>query len=81
MEKKEYLMKYQSNKYSKSADFKISRRMIQEYGLKEARRIGALDNLTQQKNKELKTKTKLKNQRKSQKNIYKYATSMERTRL
>ena len=60
-------MKYQTNKYSKSSDFKISRRLIQEYGFEEARRIGALDNLTQQKNKELKTKTKLKNQRKRQK--------------
>jgi hypothetical protein len=60
-------MKYQTNRCSKSADFKISRRLIQEYGFEEARRIGALDNLTQQKNKELKTKTKLKNQRKRQK--------------
>jgi len=60
-------MKYQPNKYSKSADFKISRRMIQEYGFEESRRIGALDNLAQQKNKELETKTKLKNQVKRKK--------------
>lgn len=60
-------MKYQTNKYSKSADFKIGRRLIQEYGFQEARRIGALDNLSQQKNKELKIKTKLKNQRKKKK--------------
>jgi hypothetical protein len=60
-------MKYQTNKYSKSADFKIGRRLIQEYGFQEARRIGALDNLDQQKNKELKTKTKIKNQNKRKK--------------
>lgn len=62
-------MKYEENKHSKSTDFKISRRMIQEYGLKEARRIGALDNLAQQQNKQLKIKTKLKNQRKRKKRI------------
>lgn len=60
-------MKYRPNKYSKSADFKISRRMMQEYGFEESRRIGALDNLTQQKNKELETRTKLKNQNKRKK--------------
>lgn len=53
-------MKYRPNKHSKSADFKISRRLIQEYGLEEARRIGGLDNIAQQQNKERQTKTKLK---------------------
>ena len=70
-------MRYEENKHSKSADFKISRRLIQEYGYKEASRIGALDNLAEQKNKELKTKTKLKNQRKKTKTLGKLPTKTD----
>lgn len=70
-------MRYRPNKHSKSADFKISRRLIQEYGFEEARRIGALDNLTQQKNKQHKIKTQLKaeKRRRRKKNKLRYTQS------
>lgn len=62
-------MKYKSNKTSKSAEYRINRRIIQEYGFQEAQKIGALDSIIQEKqnNKLLKKKNKKINKQKSRK--------------
>jgi|688.fasta_scaffold216961_4 hypothetical protein len=58
----EVVVKYKANRYSKSSQFRGNRRIIQEYGLQEAKRIGALDSIQEQKE----TKKTLKKQRKFQ---------------
>jgi hypothetical protein len=58
------IVKYKANKYSKSSNFRINRRIIQEYGLQEAKKIGALDSLEQEKEK-------LKSLKKKQKSVKK----------
>jgi hypothetical protein len=45
-------MKYKANRYTKSSEYRSNKRIIQEYGIEEANRIGALDSIvTQQENK------------------------------
>lgn len=58
------IVKYKANKHSKSSDFRINRRIIQEYGLQEAKKIGALDSIEQEKEK-------LKSLKKKQKSVKK----------
>lgn len=60
----EVIVKYKPNKSSKSSDFRINRRIIQEYGLQEAKRIGALDSIIEEKDKHKTLKNKLKHKRK-----------------
>ena len=60
-------MKYKRNKSSKSAEFRLNRRIIQEYGLEEARKIGALDSLIEEKQKHKHLKKKIKKQYKKDK--------------
>lgn len=67
-------MKYRPNKHSKSSDFRCTHRMIQEYGIKEAIRIGALDSKekenTHNKKKQKKHKKKNSQIKKSKKGIH-----------
>jgi len=62
-------VKYRPNKTSKSAEYRINRRIIQEYGFQEAQKIGALDSIIQekQKNKHLKKKKKKISKQKTRK--------------
>lgn len=60
----EVIVKYKLNKSSKSSDFRINRRIIQEYGFQEAKRIGALDSILKEKEKHQSLKKKNKNKRK-----------------
>jgi hypothetical protein len=61
------IVKYRPNKYSKSAEFRINRRIVQEYGLQEAKNIGALDSLIEEKQKHKNLKQSKKKQYKKQK--------------
>ena len=65
----EVVVKYKPNKTSKSAEFRINHRIIQEYGFQEAKKIGALDSILEekQKNKHFKKKKKKINKQKKQK--------------
>ena len=58
----EVAVKYKRNKSSKNAEFRLNRRIIQEYGLEEARKIGALDSLIEEKEKHKHLKKKIKKQ-------------------
>lgn len=62
----EVVVKYRPNKSSKSAEFRLNRRIIQEYGFQEAKKIGALDSMIEekQKHKHLKKKIKKANKKK-----------------
>lgn len=60
----EVIVKYKPNKSSKSSDFRINRRIVQEYGFQEAKRIGALDSISEEKAKHKSLKNKLKHKRK-----------------
>ena len=61
------IVKYRPNKYSKSAEFRINRRIVQEYGFQEAKKIGALDSIIEEKEKHKDLKKSKKKQRKKQK--------------
>lgn len=60
----EVIVKYKPNKSSKSSDFRINRRIVQEYGFQEAKRIGALDSISEEKAKHKSLKNKLKHKKK-----------------
>jgi hypothetical protein len=61
-------MKYRPTKSRKWAEQRRNRRIIQEYGLTEAKRVGALDSPKEQKKKQkqIKKKTKIRNKQKRQ---------------
>jgi hypothetical protein len=59
-------MKYRPTKSRRWADQRRNRRIIQEYGLQEAKRVGALDSTKEQKKKEKDIKKQLKIQKKQQ---------------
>lgn len=61
------IVKYKPNKYSKSAQFRSNRRIIQEYGFSEAKKIGALDSVVEENQKKKSLKKKIKKERKQQK--------------
>lgn len=60
-------MKYKPNKSSKSSNFRMNRRLIQEYGFEEAKRIGSLDSEEEQKIKRKNTKKQSKIRKKKEK--------------
>jgi hypothetical protein len=60
-------VKYKPNKSSKSAEFRINRRIIQEYGLEESKRVGALDSIIEQKHKHKEQKKQIKSEHKRKK--------------
>ena len=57
-------MKYRPTKSRKWADQRRNRRIIQEYGFQEAKRVGALDSAKEQKNKDKEVKKQIKVQKK-----------------
>jgi hypothetical protein len=57
-------MKYRPTKSKKWADQRRNRRIIQEYGFQEAKRVGALDSAKEQKKKEKEVKKQIKAQKK-----------------
>ena len=59
-------MKYRPTKSRKWADQRRNRRIIQEYGLQEANRVGALDSPKEQKKKEKEIKKQIKAQKKAE---------------
>lgn len=60
-------MKYRPTKSKKWAEYRRNRRIIQEYGLQEARNSGALDTPKQQREQIKKVKKQLKIEKKKQK--------------
>lgn len=59
-------MKYRPTKSKKWAEYRRNRRIIQEYGLQEARNSGALDTPKQQREQIKKVKKQLKIEKKKQ---------------
>jgi hypothetical protein len=57
-------MKYRPTKSKKWADQRRNRRIIQEYGFQEAKRVGALDSAKEQKKKDKEVKKQIKAQKK-----------------
>ena len=59
-------MKYRPTKSRKWADQRRNRRIILEYGLQEANRVGALESPKEQKKKEKEIKKQIKAQKKAE---------------
>lgn len=57
-------MKYRPTKSRKWADQRRNRRIIQEYGFQEAKKVGALDSPKEQKKKDKEVKKQIKVQKK-----------------
>jgi hypothetical protein len=60
-------MKYKANRYTKSSECRSNKRIIQEYGIEEANRVGALDSLIKQQENKKELKKKRKKQKKQNK--------------
>lgn len=73
----EVIVKYKPNKSSKSSDFRTNPRIVQEYGFQEAKRIGALYSIREEKEKHKSLKNKLKHKKKNKKNKNKLHIGIE----
>lgn len=64
-------MKYRPTKSKRWADYRRNRRIVQEYGIKEANRVGALETPKEQKRKDKAVSKVVKKQKKIQQKISK----------
>lgn len=69
-------MKYRPTKSAKWTDFRRNRRIIQEYGLEEARKTGALKTEKQIKEENKKLKKQIKAQKQKDKQTHKAKSSI-----